>query len=110
MKLKHFILIATTGIFLSGCSSYKKVPYMQDPETVNAYGKEIPLYDAKIMPKDLLYVMVNTTDPQSAAPFNLTMQTNTNIGNGLLSTNAQESIMQYLANKFNPSKIAYIII
>ena len=43
MKLKHFILIATTGIFLSGCSSYKKVPYMQDPETVNAYGKEIPL-------------------------------------------------------------------
>ena len=98
MKLKHFILIATTGIFLAGCSSYKKVPYMQDPETVNAYGKEIPLYDAKIMPKDLLYVMVNTTDPQSAAPFNLTMQTNTNIGNGLLSTNAQESIMQYLVN------------
>ena len=97
MKLKHFILIATTGIFLSGCSSYKKVPYMQDPETVNTYGKEIPLYDAKIMPKDLLSITVNTTDPQAAAPFNLTVQTpqNTNIN---LNTTSQPTLQQYLVN------------
>ena len=97
MKLKHFILIATTGIFLSGCTSYKKVPYMQDPETVNTYGKEIPLYDAKIMPKDLLSITVNTTDPQAAAPFNLTVQTpqNTNIN---LNTTSQPTLQQYLVN------------
>ena len=97
MKLKHFILIATTGIFLAGCSSYKKVPYMQDPETVNAYGKEIPLYDAKIMPKDLLSITVSTTDPQAAAPFNLTVQTpqNTNIN---LNTTSQPTLQQYLVN------------
>ena len=97
MKLRHFILIATTGIFLAGCSSYKKVPYMQDPETINAYGKEIPLYDAKIMPKDLLSITVNTTDPQAAAPFNLTVQTpqNTNIN---LNTTSQPTLQQYLVN------------
>jgi polysaccharide export outer membrane protein len=98
MKLKHFILIATTGIFLSGCSSYKKVPYMQDPETVNAYGKEIPLYDAKIMPKDLLSITVNTTDPQAAAPFNLTVQSPLNAGTTNMYTTTQPTLQQYLVN------------
>lgn len=98
MKLKHFILIATTGIFLAGCSSYKKVPYMQDPETVNSYGKEIPLYDAKIMPKDLLSITVNTSDPRAAAPFNLTVQSplNTNIKD--MYTTTQPALQQYLVN------------
>ena len=98
MKLKHFILIATTGIFLAGCSSYKKVPYMQDPETVNAYGKEIPLYDAKIMPKDLLSITVNTTDPQAAAPFNLTVQSPLNAGTTNMYTTTQPTLQQYLVN------------
>ena len=98
MKLKHLILIATTGIFLAGCSSYKKVPYMQDPETVNTYGKEIPLYDAKIMPKDLLSITVNTTDPQAAAPFNLTVQTNTTANQNLQYTTSQAALQQYLVN------------
>ena len=98
MRLKHFILIATTGIFLAGCSSYKKVPYMQDPETVNTYGKEIPLYDAKIMPKDLLSITVNTTDPQAAAPFNLTVQTPLNAAIANINTTTQPSLQQYLVN------------
>ena len=98
MKLKHFILIATTGIFLSGCSSYKKVPYMQDPETVNSYGKEIPLYDAKIMPKDLLSITVNTTDPLAAAPFNLTVQSPLNTNVKEMYTTTQPSLQQYLVN------------
>ena len=98
MKLKHFILIATTGIFLAGCSSYKKVPYMQDPETVNSYGKEIPLYDAKIMPKDLLSITVNTTDPLAAAPFNLTVQSPLNTNVKEMYTTTQPSLQQYLVN------------
>ena len=97
MKIRHILFIALAGTLLSGCTSYKKVPYMQDPETVNAYGKEIPLYDAKIMPKDLLSITVSTTDPQAAAPFNLTVQTpqNTNIN---LNTTSQPTLQQYLVN------------
>ena len=98
MKIKRLILISIAGILLTGCSSYKKVPYMQDPETVNSYGLEIPLYDAKIMPKDLLYITVNTTDPQAAAPFNLTMQTNTNAGKDMIGTTSQAALQQYLVN------------
>ena len=98
MKIRHILFIAVAGTLLSGCTSYKKVPYMQDPETVNAYGKEIPLYDAKIMPKDLLSITVSTSDPQAAAaPFNLTVQTpqNANIN---LNTTSQPTLQQYLVN------------
>ena len=97
MKIRHILFIAVAGILLSGCTSYKKVPYMQDPETVNAYGKEIPLYDAKIMPKDLLSITVNTTDPLAAAPFNLTVQTPQN-ANTNLNTTTQPTLQQYLVN------------
>ena len=98
MKIRHILFIAVAGILLSGCTSYKKVPYMQDPETVNNYGKEIPLYDAKIMPKDLLSITVNTTDPLAAAPFNLTVQTNTTAAQNLQYTTSQEALQHYLVN------------
>ena len=98
MKIRHILFIALAGALLSGCTSYKKVPYMQDPETVNAYGKEIPLYDAKIMPKDLLSITVSTSDPQAAAPFNLTIQTNTTASQGIQYTTSQAAIQQYLVN------------
>lgn len=98
MKIRHILFIALAGTLLSGCSSYKKVPYMQDPETINAYGKEIPLYDAKIMPKDLLSITVNTTDPQAAAPFNLTVQSPLNAGATSMYTTTQPTLQQYLVN------------
>ena len=98
MKIRHILFIAVAGILLAGCTSYKKVPYMQDPETVNTYGKEIPLYDAKIMPKDLLSITVNTTDPLAAAPFNLTVQTPLNAAIANINTTTQPSLQQYLVN------------
>ncbi len=98
MKIRHILFIALAGALLSGCTSYKKVPYMQDPETINAYGKEIPLYDAKIMPKDLLSITVNTTDPQAAAPFNLTVQSPLNAGATSMYTTTQPTLQQYLVN------------
>ena len=98
MKIRHILLTASAGLLLAGCTSYKKVPYMQDPETVNSYGLEIPLYDAKIMPKDLLSITVNTTDPQAAAPFNLTVQTPMNTGSINMYTTTQPSLQQYLVN------------
>lgn len=98
MKIHKVICMLTLSTLLvSGCTSYKKVPYLQDPEVVNNYGKEIPLYDAKIMPKDILNITVNTTDPQAAAPFNLTVQDPTNVAFGKYTT-TQPSLQQYLVN------------
>lgn len=99
MKIRKAVCMLTLSALLaSGCTSYEKVPYLQNPEVVNNYGKEIPLYDAKIMPKDILNITVNTTDPAAAAPFNLTVQDPINSTNGSLRTTTQPSLQQYLVN------------
>ena len=56
---------------LAGCQSYKKVPYLQDIEVISQTEQRDNLYDAKIMPKDLLTIVVSCTSPELAAPFNL---------------------------------------
>ena len=98
--MKKYIAISLfAALFLGSCTSYKNVPYMQDIETVNNYGKVIPLYDAKIMPKDLLSITVNTTDPLAAAPFNLTVQTTlTSSLAQNLRTTSTPMLQQYLVN------------
>ncbi|MBQ8529887.1 MAG: polysaccharide biosynthesis/export family protein [Parabacteroides sp.] len=97
MKVKRIFLLLVLPL-LVGCTSYKSVPYLQDMEMVQ--NKDVlPLYDAKIMPKDLLTITVNTTDPQAAAPFNLTTQTPMNAAlSGNIMTTSQPSLQQYLVN------------
>ena len=68
MKIHSLFIIGLCALLLSGCSSYKQVPYLQDADMVNDIQKTLPMYDAKIMPKDLLTITVNTTDPEAAAP------------------------------------------
>ena len=62
MKIRKFLLVLAIPLALAGCTSYKSVPYMQNPEVVNSGSNSLPLYDAEIMPKDLLSITVNTTD------------------------------------------------
>ena len=96
MKIRNLLFLVTLLVLATGCTSYKNVPYLQYPEIANNLSKEIPLYDAKIMPKDLLSITVNTSDPQAAAPFNLTMQTPINVGMSNAYTTTQPSLQQYL--------------
>lgn len=109
MKIRNLFVICSLSLAVASCTSYKKVPYLQDPETVNNYGKEIPLYDAKIMPKDLLSITVNTTDPAAAAPFNLTIQDANNVAMGNMKyTTSQPTLQQYLVN--NQGEIDFPVI
>ena len=55
---------------LASCQSYKKVPYLQDAGVVKDINQQENLYDAKIMPKDLLTIVVSCTSPELAVPFN----------------------------------------
>ena len=50
-----------TIFLLASCQSYKKVPYLQDVEVVEQTAQQENLYDAKIMPKDLLTIVVSCT-------------------------------------------------
>lgn len=105
---KRSIIILMTILTLTGCQSYKKVPYLQNYESltdkgyeeivINEVNERDTLYDAHIQPKDLLSITVNTTDPQAAAPFNLTMQPLANIAQGAANSSSQPSMQQYLVD------------
>ena len=73
--MNKFFLIVLLAFVMTGCQSYKKVPYLQDAEAVSHGVQNEQLYDAKIMPKDLLTIVVSCTSPELAAPFNLTVAT-----------------------------------
>lgn len=97
MKIKSFIIFYFCTLLLASCTSYKSVPYLQNPEVVNNMKELTPMYDAKIMPKDLLTITVNTSDPEAAAPFNLTVQSDINVGmTNRLTT--QPTLQQYLVS------------
>ena len=97
MKIKSILMMAVCALVMASCTSYKNVPYLQNAEEIMAVQAELPLYDAKIMPKDLLTVTVNTTDPEAAAPFNMTVQTAQNLATSRTSY-SQPVLQQYLVN------------
>ena len=64
------IIIITTII---GCSSSKEVTYWQNIDSISLAASK-GLYDAHIMPKDELTILVQTTDPAISEPFNIRFQ------------------------------------
>lgn len=86
-----FSIFALMILMLASCASSKKVAYFQN--AVDGVVKQSEgLYDAKIMPKDILTITVSTTNPEAATPFNLTISKTLNAtgqmysGSGVLQT------------------------
>lgn len=71
-RIKISFLVLVTALLVAGCTSSKKVAYFQNIDQVSLEGSR-GLYDAKIMPKDMLTITVSTLTPEAAAPFNLTV-------------------------------------
>ena len=94
------------GGVLMSCQSYKNVPYLKDAEEVCQRTQQEKLYDAKIMPKDLLTIVVSCTSPELAAPFNLTVATGSNVT--LNYTTTQPVLQQYLVD--NDGKINFPVL
>lgn len=87
MKRIFLLFLFAALILVTGCQSYKKVPYLQNSNEVDL-SLATKLYDAKIMPKDILTITVTCPkDPDAAAVFNLTVQS----GNTTNSTNARNT-------------------
>lgn len=94
-RVSRFVALCSIVLFAS-CSSYKNVPYMQNIDDANRNTQITELYDARIMPKDLLTITVNTSDPVASEPFNLIVQANSQGNNNNLST--QRSLLPYLVD------------
>lgn len=89
--------IATMAILMLmiSCSSSKNVAYFQNSDSISLEKSKV-LYDARIMPKDLLTITVSTTDQDAAIPFNLTVPNTMTQGNR--STYSQPLIQNYLVD------------
>lgn len=73
---KWIFLFSVTMIMLSiiGCGSSKNIAYLQGSEKLSTSDyalQTIPLYDARIMPKDILTITITTSDPEASRPFNI---------------------------------------
>lgn len=67
-----FFLLCGVFLLLMSCSTKKSLAYLQEERgdsTMVAAAQE--LYDARIKPKDLLTITVNTFDREASVPFNL---------------------------------------
>lgn len=97
MRIKSYF-IGLCLFLLCGCQSYKNVPYLQGDvtgsESLPTEVKNRSLYDARIMPKDLLHIFVTCPEePELAVPFNLVVSSTQ--GNTLT---GQLTMQQYLVD------------
>lgn len=95
-KIKIFLLVVVAAL-VSSCGVYhKQVPYIQNSDNYVANSKgDLSLYDARIMPKDLITITVSTSDPTVAIPFNLTVPSPISSSNY---TTSQPTLQKYLVD------------
>ena len=94
MKRIKFLLLASL-IAMASCTSYKKVPYLQNSAEVNtATAPELP--DMRIQPKDMLTITVSSEMPEAAIPFNLTVPNPSSSGSKSLTS--QPALQTYLVD------------
>ena len=91
-KLTWMAALLMTAL-LAGCGSSEKIAYLQGTERMSAeeFAVATTLYDARILPKDLLTIIVSTTDPEASKPFNLVTPT---INQGLTTTAGYQGQLQ----------------
>lgn len=99
MRISKIGIVCLFALFIfASCQSYKKVPYLQNSEVVSQANQQESLYDAKIMPKDLLTIVVSCTSPELAMPFNLTVASPVSVSTSNLTTTTQPVLQQYLVS------------
>jgi polysaccharide export outer membrane protein len=95
MKKFKYLFLSLLIVFLSGCGSTKNVAYLQNAQYVD-FERSRTLYDARIMPKDVLVITISTVNPEAATPFNLTVPTVYNINRS--NTYSQPTVQSYLVD------------
>ena len=97
--LPSSLFLLTSSLFLlillSSCGSTQNVAYFQNSDSID-FSRSAYLYDARIMPKDILTITVNTVNPEAAYPFNLTVPTSYN--QQTRSTYSQAVLQTYLVD------------
>lgn len=90
-KINCFLVLSI--LLLTSCMSTKNVTYFQNKDQIDlTLSKQ--LYDAKIMPKDILQIQVFSMTPEASEPFNLVKSGTTTT----TSNTNQNSVYNYLVD------------
>lgn len=73
--LKLFYVISfVLALFATSCTSYKRVPYIQNSDNMAAIQQVESVHESRILPRDLLTIIVSSPEnPEAAMPYNLLM-------------------------------------
>ena len=72
MKKKIVFLSLLAVALLASCTSYKKVPYLQNSNEWDGAGQVVNVYEPRIQPFDLLNILVSSPEnPASSMAYNL---------------------------------------
>ena len=98
-KFTDGVVIILIAALVSSCGSSKKIAYLQGTESMapSDFLTQSELYNARIMPKDLLTIIVSTTDPEASRPFNLVTPTLAN-GTTVNFSTASGQLQTYLVD------------
>ena len=105
MKAIKYLFLSICVVLLASCASTKNVAYFQNADEVDLSQSRY-LYDAKIMPKDILSITVSTSNPEAAKPFNLSVPTAFSSSNSSLNSNG--NLQSYLVD--NEGRIDFPIV
>lgn len=97
MKKNHillFLAVMAVCLFVS-CGSSKNVPYLINYDSLTK-DSSVKMYDARVMPKDILSIVVHTATPTAAQQFNLTAAGTMSGSNMALSS--QPTLQTYLVD------------
>lgn len=93
-----YVIAAIAILLLAACASPKNVAYIQNSDTFVADSSAF-LYEAHIMPKDVLTITVNTVNPEISAPFNLMVSpTLGNASTGGQTVSSTRALQTYLVS------------
>ncbi len=95
-NLASSVLLLSVILWLSSCSTPKNVAYIKNSDSVD-FSKSEFLYDARIMPKDVLTITVNTVNPEASEPFNLIVRNTLSRTSGTIGTSGG-SLQTYLVS------------
>ena len=93
-KYSFFILLVA---LVASCKAPKNVAYIQNSDSVDLSQSSF-LYDARIMPKDILTITVNTVNPEAAAPFNLILRPTLSSTSSNVASTSGGSLQTYLVD------------
>jgi len=80
--MKKICLLAFIAVLLASCSGSKHIAYIQNSDSIS-FARSAVLYDARIMPKDILSITVSTVNPEASAPFNMVIDNQMTTGGAL---------------------------